>query len=236
MTSACPPTVGINQAGRDLVVGDVHGCFRTLARALSQLGFDPSCDRLFAVGDLVDRGPHSEDALSWLEEKFHVVTLGNHERPYLNWFRAKVLGSCERVPGWLWKVHRADYRRWFGALIEMPLALTIETPHGPVGVIHAQVPNPDWGRTLKLLSAGSASVADIALLGFASEEEDARARARPVKGLRALVHGHRTVREVERSHNRWNIDTGAGSPNGRLTIIEVNAQELRTWTFDVDES
>ena len=63
MTSACPLTVGINQAGRDLVVGDVHGCFRTLARALSQLEFDPSCDRLFGVGDLVDRGPHSEGRL-----------------------------------------------------------------------------------------------------------------------------------------------------------------------------
>ena len=174
--------------------------------------------------------------MTWLEERFHVVALGNHERPIREWFRAKVLGSCERVHSWLWKVHRADYRRWFGALIEMPLALTIETPHGPVGVIHAQVPNPDWGRTLKLLSIGSPSVADIALLGFASEEEEVRARAQPVKGLRAFVHGHRTVREVERSHNRWNIDTGAGSPNGRLTIIEVNAPELRTWTFDVDES
>ena len=235
MTSACTRTVGINQAGRDLVVGDVHGCFRTLERALSTLGFDPSCDRLFGVGDLVDRGPHSEDALSWLEERFHVVTLGNHESPILDWFKAKVLGSCAQVHGWLWKVHRADYRRWFGVLAEMPLALTIETPHGPVGVIHAQVPDLDWGRTLKLLSTGSAREADIALLGSASEE-DARARARPVKGLRALVHGHRTVREVERIHNRWNIDTGAGSPNGRLSIIEVNAPELRTWTFDVDES
>ena len=224
-----------NFGGRDLVVGDVHGCFRTLERALFEFGFDPTCDRLFGVGDLVDRGPHSEDALGWLEDRFRVVTLGNHDRRVRDWFGAKVLGSCERVSGWLWKVHRVEYPRWFSSLSQMPLALTIETPHGPVGVIHAQVPDPVWSRTLELLSAGAADVADIALLGFATEEEDARTRARPVEGLRALVHGHRTVKEVETTHNRWNVDTGAGVAGlNRLSLIEVNAPQFRSWTFDVD--
>ena len=119
----------------------------------------------------------------------------------------------------------------------MPLALTIETPHGPVGVIHAQVPDPDWDRALKLLSTGSRGIADIALLGFATEEEEARARAQPVEGLRALVHGHWPVREVETTLNRWNIDTGAGLEHlNRLSLLEVNAPELRAWTFEVDES
>ena len=40
-----------NRLGRDFVVGDVHGCFRTLERALAALEFDASCDRLFGVGD-----------------------------------------------------------------------------------------------------------------------------------------------------------------------------------------
>ena len=212
--------VGVNRAGRDLVVGDVHGCFRTLERALSDLGFDPDSDRLFGVGDLVDRGPRSEDALYWLEDRFHTVTLGNHERPYLEWFHGKILGSCERVHGWLWKVHRDEYRRWFGALAGMPLAMTIATLHGPVGVVHAQVPDPDWSRALELLSAGAEEIVDIALLGYATEREEAGARARPVKGLRALVHGHRTVREIEMTHNRWAIDTGAGVRGlNRLTLV-----------------
>ena len=118
----------------------------------------------------------------------------------------------------------------------MPLALTIETPYGAVGVIHAQVPDPVWERALELLSTGSAGVADIALLGYESPDEEERARARPVEGLRALVHGHWPVREVENTFNRWNIDTGAGHPAlNRLTLLEVNAPEIRTWTFDVDE-
>ena len=40
------------RGGRDLVVGDIHGHFPTLARALDALDFDAEADRLFSVGDL----------------------------------------------------------------------------------------------------------------------------------------------------------------------------------------
>ena len=50
MTSTCTRIVDLNREGRDFVVGDVHGCFRTLDRALTALAFDPSRDRLFGVG------------------------------------------------------------------------------------------------------------------------------------------------------------------------------------------
>ena len=50
------PFIAANPAagGRDIVVGDVHGCFRTLERALGEIAFDTACDRLFGVGDLVN--------------------------------------------------------------------------------------------------------------------------------------------------------------------------------------
>ena len=227
----------MNESGRDLIVGDVHGCFRTLGRALSEFGFDPSRDRLFGVGDLVNRGPHSEDALHWLEERFDAVTMGNHERPIRHWFREKLRRGRPRSLPWLRKIPSDHYQRWFDALDAMPFALTIETSHGPVGVIHAQVPDPVWDRALELLSTGSACAADTALLGFESEKEEARARAQPVEGVRALVHGHWPVREVETTLNRWNIDTGAGHQAlNRLSLLEVNGSQLRAWTFDVDES
>ena len=57
-----------------------------------------------------------------------------------------------------------------------------------------------------------------------------------MEGLGALVHGHVPVRDVERTSNRWNIDTGAGIPGlNRLTVLEVNGAEFRSRTFDVDE-
>ena len=68
-----------------LAVGDVHGCSETLQRLLERLPFDPVRDRLWLVGDLVNRGPRSLEVLRWaretaegMGERFAVV-LGNHD-------------------------------------------------------------------------------------------------------------------------------------------------------------
>ena len=237
MTSPRTCIVGINRAGRDLVVGDVHGCFRTLERALCQLGFDSRSDRLFGVGDLVNRGPNSREALTWLENRFEAVTLGNHERPIRAWFHAKLLKGRPRSLPWLREIAPCNYQRWFDALAAMSVALTIETLHGLVGVIHAEPPHRVWSRAIELLESGAYDAIDTALLGCESDKEQDEARSRPVEGLRALVHGHWPVEEVETTRNRWNLDTGAGHAKlNRLSLLEVNAPELRAWTFDVDES
>ena len=86
MSSRRVDRVAANAAGRDFVVGDVHGCFRTLDRALAEVRFDAGCDRLFGFGGLVARGPHSAEALVWIERRFEAVVMGNHERPLLYWF------------------------------------------------------------------------------------------------------------------------------------------------------
>ncbi len=67
------------------VIGDIHGCFDTLQALWSQLGFDLEQDRLWLVGDLVNRGPQSLEVLRWgrdlsarLGDRLRVV-LGNHD-------------------------------------------------------------------------------------------------------------------------------------------------------------
>ncbi|WP_240622171.1 metallophosphoesterase [Achromobacter mucicolens] len=57
----------MNTKGRDLAVGDIHGHFGRLDAALAATRFSPEKDRLFAVGDLVDRGPESAEVLVWLK-------------------------------------------------------------------------------------------------------------------------------------------------------------------------
>ena len=56
----------LNTAGRDFGVGDIHGYFTKLQAALDAIGFNPAVDRLFSVGDLVDRGPESAEVDTWL--------------------------------------------------------------------------------------------------------------------------------------------------------------------------
>ena len=60
---------------------------------MCELAFDPSREHLFGVGDLVDRGPHSHEALAWLERRFEAVVMGNHERPLLYWFSMSMCRS-----------------------------------------------------------------------------------------------------------------------------------------------
>ncbi len=62
-------------------IGDVHGCFHTLKRLLRRIDFDPGQDRLWMVGDLVNRGPRSLEVLRWaVEQNGRLVSvLGNHD-------------------------------------------------------------------------------------------------------------------------------------------------------------
>ena len=68
-----------NVFGRDFVVGDLHGCFDLLCEQMDRVGFDPKTDRIFSVGDLVDRGTQSKDALNWMAQPWFHAVRGNHE-------------------------------------------------------------------------------------------------------------------------------------------------------------
>jgi len=69
-----------NPAGRDYVVGDIHGCYRTLEELLRRERFNSAGDRLFAVGDLVNRGPHSAETTAWLTTgRITRSVTGNHD-------------------------------------------------------------------------------------------------------------------------------------------------------------
>ncbi|MBS1155704.1 MAG: hypothetical protein H6R07_1628 [Proteobacteria bacterium] len=63
------------------VIGDVQGCFAELQALLEKIGYSAELDRLYLVGDLVNRGPASLDVLRWAyRERHHVSTvLGNHD-------------------------------------------------------------------------------------------------------------------------------------------------------------
>ena len=62
-------------------VGDLQGCYDPLVRLLDKVKFDPSIDRLYCVGDLVNRGPKSLKVMRFLASMGENVStvLGNHD-------------------------------------------------------------------------------------------------------------------------------------------------------------
>ncbi|MDH4607707.1 symmetrical bis(5'-nucleosyl)-tetraphosphatase [Pseudomonas sp. BN102] len=62
-------------------VGDLQGCLDQLKCLLARVHFDPARDRLWLVGDLVNRGPKSLETLRFLYSirESLVCVLGNHD-------------------------------------------------------------------------------------------------------------------------------------------------------------
>ncbi|MCB9654797.1 MAG: symmetrical bis(5'-nucleosyl)-tetraphosphatase [Deltaproteobacteria bacterium] len=62
-------------------IGDIQGCFRTFEQLLARIDFRADRDRLWLVGDLVNRGPRSLETLRFLRQHEDAVriVLGNHD-------------------------------------------------------------------------------------------------------------------------------------------------------------
>ena len=224
-----------NERGRDLVVGEIRGCFRTLERALAALRFDPRRDRLFSVGDLVNGGVYCEETLRWIEGRFAAVVRGDHEQRVLR----SLAGGQSPPPDearWWGALGAGAHRRWRAALERLPYAVTVDTARGPVGIVHAQAPHTSWADALGRIERGVPSALCEALLGLEAPREVVRRRlSRAVDGVRAVVHGHSAAPALVRMANRVNLDTGAGIRRpGRLTLMELDGA-LRHWSFDVEE-
>src|SRR5690554_1666219 len=210
--------VPANPHGRDFVVGDIHGWYEPLMAELEAVCFDPAMDRLFSVGDLINRGPDSERCLLLTREPWFYAVRGNHEEILFNWLRQPDAVDVEtwmRYGGsaWLGKgpehffARHPELRRHAEALsAEMPWVIELEAGDGRrIGISHSTFPLDEWE--------------DLALrLPFEPALQEALLWDRPIKrpgfvhhveGIDLTVHGHVIVPKVERHGNGIYIDTGA---------------------------
>ena len=222
--------------GRDWVVGDVHGCFQTLRQALLSIEFEHGRDRLFSVGDLINRGPNSIEALEWLEaERFEAVVMGNHEAEMVRLLQTgEILDPPRREQQWMRQIPRQELFRWHQALRPIPLAVTVETEHGRVGIIHCSTLDNSWEATVDALEKRDINAINTVLLGTYGRERPEGPSGNVVTGIDRVIAGHEPREEFEQRGNTWCIDTGAGIPAmNRLTLARFDTDPAEFETFEV---
>jgi serine/threonine protein phosphatase 1 len=222
-----------NRAGRDFVIGDLHGCLDALRFLLREIEFDPSRDRLFSVGDLVDRGSQSEEALALLDKPWFHAVLGNHEDTLCAVAEGKLKKQWWYGIGGLWSAHlpAEKLQSYAQRLRALPLVRVVGSGSQRFNVLHAEFLGTDadldaddfsaetrqqllWGRSLAMGTGDPMSQL----------------------GLSLTYCGHTPMREVQQIGAQVFIDTGAFGPGGKLTIVEAHTTNRWSVTVDVARS
>lgn len=129
-------------------VGDIQGCDEPLGRLLDQVGFSASRDRLYVLGDLVNRGPDSLAVLRRLQSMGESVqcVLGNHDLHLLAIAAgAKSMGKMDTLDEILQAPDKIELLHW---LQHQAIAIFEEN----VLMVHAGV-LPQWSLTETLTLA-----------------------------------------------------------------------------------
>lgn len=213
-----------NTAGRDFVVGDIHGAFTRLEAALADLQFDVDRDRLFSVGDLVDRGPESERVLEFIDKPWFHAVMGNHE-----WMAmAFVLGDLDATSynsnGGAWLIGKPEAERLeYGIqFAELPLGIEIDIGAGRrVGIVHAECPLGSWDEFKLALSIEGQQKGAMSMAAIWSRTRHDHRLDGPIHDVAAVVVGHTPVECVMSLGNSFYIDTGAFLPGRPLTLVQL---------------
>jgi bis(5'-nucleosyl)-tetraphosphatase (symmetrical) len=147
-------------------IGDVQGCCSELEALLDKVAFTPARDKLWLVGDLINRGPRSLDVLRLVKSlgASAVTVLGNHDLHLI----AVAAGSSKLKRGdtldaILAAPDRAELIDW---LRTRPLAYA----EGEYLMVHAGV-LPQWSAAdvLRLAAEVSTLLASGSYAGFMRE-------------------------------------------------------------------
>ncbi|MCW8883977.1 MAG: metallophosphoesterase [Motiliproteus sp.] len=233
-----------NTQGRDFVIGDLHGQLDQLFRAMESVRFNTAKDRLFSVGDLIDRGEDSLRAFELLHESWFFAVRGNHEAMMFNAYLnrdPKEIGMWMNSGGRRWiddfdqfcQTHHEFCRFVEDQALRMPWSIEVALPDGRrIGLVHAECPCKDWQQLESTLANSdmSGKVARYDAL-WSRTAKDPGAGA-TIENIDLTVHGHTIVSTPQRRHNSCYIDTGAclqskrffgliKKQKGYLTLIQM---------------
>lgn len=231
-----------NTQGRDFVVGDIHGMFGVLEKALKAANFDPARgDRLISVGDLIDRGPDSHMVLHYLAQPWFHAIRGNHEEMFLYCMRNNTLDlqavdrNLKHGFGWMLQQSHQHLMAIKAAFEKLPCAIEIAgrsgQPQDRIGFVHADVPRGlDWDSFIARIEDGDEKAQQIAVWSRKRIDESDMSG---VAGISRIFIGHTVTAGARQLGNCFFVDTGGVfrqhdgkmNPAYYLTLCETTAPD-----------
>jgi len=210
-------TFPINEVGNDYVVGDLHGNFSQLMKRLEEIGFDKAVDRLFSVGDLIDRGPESHLVVEMLKQTaaWFFPVMGNHELMLI-----QDQFHPDNGQYWFFGILRQEQQAIIDELSCLPIGIEVETVVGKVAIIHADCPLSSWDDFKTALDEPYGR--RYILPALSSRDRIYRNFMNEVAGIKTLYVGHSQVSTVKMLGNVCYVDTDLKYDGQRLTILKIN--------------
>ena len=193
-----------------------------LENKLKEVSFDVTVDRLFCLGDLIDRSDDSPLALQYLKEPWFYSILGNHE--------IMLMDVCESEShdtklqwyswggDWAEDLNDDELDEFYRAFIKLPIAIELSLKSGEkVGLVHANLANnADWNDVKSLLentpnaniNSYQTSLREM-LWDKAPVYENYSTDIEVVKNIDHVFHGHTIVSDIILLENRTYMDLGS---------------------------
>ncbi|MEX6144614.1 metallophosphoesterase [Providencia hangzhouensis] len=186
------------------VVGDLHGCFDSLASELKSVNFNENTDLLISVGDLIDRGERSIDCLGLIKKPWFKAVRGNHEQMAISALLKRGGGFKDWIlNGGKWYLALSDedkerFKELLQLAANLPLVIEVNVNGKKIVIAHADYPGDEY--------VFGADVDYIPLL-WGRERLDSEV-AHNIKGADLFLFGHTPVNNVIKRANQEYIDTG----------------------------
>lgn len=220
-------------------MGDIHGMFSAFEALLRKVDFNPEIDRVFSVGDLIDRGSESSRMLEFINKPWFFSVLGNHEMLLLEAqdAEAEYLAWVEYNGGRWWESVEDDKRELIiSAIEELPIVIEVESDSGKVGIVHADVAyGMDWQTFTTAIEANDDLHFDAVWSRQRLFYYDTYGSCDGVEGIDKVVFGHTPKEKPVMTENLYYIDTGAVyemETRGKLTVMQIQP-EVAFFDYDI---
>lgn len=104
------------------IIGDIAGQMSALERLVDKM---PKSAKVLAVGDLIDRGPHSKQVLDWFmaDTDNRIALKGNHEDIFVDWYHSnfKYPAECWSWNGGTETIKSFGAQDWYEAADYIPV-------------------------------------------------------------------------------------------------------------------